>query len=639
MRVIKSGLAALTTVFLGVGSTYGQAGNPDYHFVRSEPLQIMHIDLGDVNYNFEGEATIGFTLRDSRAHIWLVIYTKDQPTPEGFGGPKSPIAPNGALWRKAGIPNMVTVVDKGQFEEGSHTITWDGMDFEGNKVESGNYTLYVIGLNDQDDANLVGVAGWNGFTNGFADALVDSEGQGWIISNARELPGASFNLHYVMYKIGEHNWLEDPTGYNLIFVPNGTGSWTTAINPDNIFEMWAASQYDNPDATLIEGAVGNSQQGLSAWIMAEDLSQGIPRAGFGDENSQITVLPTPNTNKYAGITYHNGLLYLTRGRWQTDPPLSEILVLDAQTGELIELIDMNEWWLDTGIDPESGDETTLTVGPNNLFANDTGLYMTSGGFGRSGVTASFGRFMLTDFDANPIWVNGNGDDIGDVIAPEVAEALGMTARVNEASTIEATSAGFVAISEEGIGAEQLHYGAIVGPDGAGLFHIDIAKAPQSPGPWSSGIDIIHEGSDYDGIYYTTFDSTFFHEHAIWNEIAHAPFRIAQAIIGTSVETAVEEMDGAPLPEQYVLSDAYPNPFNPETTIEFALPQEGPALMMVYNIQGQKVKTLVNKVLPAGQYRAVWDGTDTSGRAVSSGVYLYRLRSGSFVETKRMSLLK
>ena len=639
MRVIKPGLAALTAVFLGVGSTYGQAGNPDYHFVRSEPPQIMHIDLGDVNYDFEGEATIGFTLRDSRAHIWLVIYTKDQPTPEGFGGPKSPIAPNGALWRKAGIPNMVTVVDKGQFEEGSHTITWDGTDFEGNKVESGDYTLYVIGLNDQDDANLVGVAGWNGFTNGFADALVDSEGQGWIISNARELPGASFNLHYVMYKIGENNWLENPTGYNLIFVPNGTGSWTTTINPDNILEMWAASQYDNPDADLIEGAVGNSQQGVSAWIMAEDLSQGIPRAGFGDENSQISVLPTPHTNKYAAITYHNGLLYLARGRWQTDPPLSELLVLDAETGDLVRSIDMNEWWLDTGIDPESGDETTLTVGPNNLFANDNGIYMTSGGFGRSGVTASFGRIMLTDFDGNPIWINGNGDDIGDVIAPEVAEPLGMTSRINEASTIEATSAGFVAISEEGIGEEQLHYGALVGPDGAGLFHIDIANAPQSPGPWSSGIDIIHEGSDYDGIYYTTFDSTFFHEHAIWNEIAHAPFRIAEAVIGPDVATVVEEMAGAPTPDQYALSDAYPNPFNPETTIEFALPQEGPALMMVFNIQGQKVKTLVNEVLPAGQYRAVWDGTDTSGRAVSSGVYLYRLRSGSFVETKKVSFIK
>ena len=203
MKVIKRGLAALTAVFLGVGSTYGQAGNPDYHFIRSEPPQIMHIDLGDVSYDFQGEATIPFTLRDSRAHIWLVVYTKDQPTPEGWGGPTSPIAPNGALWRKAGMPHMVTVVDKGQFEEGSHTITWDGTDFEGNKVESGDYTLYVIGLNDQDDANLVGILGNGLSAYGRADVLLDSStGQGWIAGAAETLMGLFEANHIVMIRIG-----------------------------------------------------------------------------------------------------------------------------------------------------------------------------------------------------------------------------------------------------------------------------------------------------------------------------------------------------------------------------------------------------------------------------------------------------
>ena len=249
--------------------------------------------------------------------------------------------------------------------------------------------------------------------------------------------------------------------------------------------------------------------------------------------------------------------------------------------------------------------------------------------------------MKMDFEGNPIWINERGDGFGDVISQTTADALGIVIQYKGVMAINAASNGFSLISEENGSREmeQDHFGAVIGPDGAGLFHVDITNSPPSPRPWSSGIDMIHEGSAYDGIYIVVQDSEYQEAHGAKTQIAHLPFRISEAVIGPDMATAVEEMAGAPTPDQYVLSDAYPNPFNPETTIEFALPQEGPALMMVFNIQGQKVKTLVNEVLPAGQYRAVWDGTDTSGRAVSSGVYLYRLRSGSFVETKRVSFIK
>jgi flagellar hook assembly protein FlgD len=60
---------------------------------------------------------------------------------------------------------------------------------------------------------------------------------------------------------------------------------------------------------------------------------------------------------------------------------------------------------------------------------------------------------------------------------------------------------------------------------------------------------------------------------------------------------------------------------------------------VYNIRGQRIKTLVNDHFPAGRHSAVWNGTDDNGRVVSSGVYFYRMTAGEFTETRRMLLMK
>ncbi len=84
---------------------------------------------------------------------------------------------------------------------------------------------------------------------------------------------------------------------------------------------------------------------------------------------------------------------------------------------------------------------------------------------------------------------------------------------------------------------------------------------------------------------------------------------------------------------------FPNPFNPVTNISFALSNPATVELSVYNVLGRKVATLINGDLPAGEHIVDWDGTDNTGRGVSSGVYFYRLTTGSFSESKKMLLLK
>ena len=99
--------------------------------------------------------------------------------------------------------------------------------------------------------------------------------------------------------------------------------------------------------------------------------------------------------------------------------------------------------------------------------------------------------------------------------------------------------------------------------------------------------------------------------------------------------------GNSLPGQFELFQNDPNPFNPSTTVSYAIP-EGKSLftsLMIYNARGQLVKTLVSGMKGAGRYVVNWDGRDNYGRAVSSGVYFYRIQAGDFVKTRKMLLLK
>lgn len=93
------------------------------------------------------------------------------------------------------------------------------------------------------------------------------------------------------------------------------------------------------------------------------------------------------------------------------------------------------------------------------------------------------------------------------------------------------------------------------------------------------------------------------------------------------------------PVTFRLFQNYPNPFNSSTRIGYQLPNECQVKMSVYDITGRVVTILANENKQPGYYHVIWDGHDSTGRQVSSGVYMYRIRAGDFVETKRMLLLR
>ena len=106
---------------------------------------------------------------------------------------------------------------------------------------------------------------------------------------------------------------------------------------------------------------------------------------------------------------------------------------------------------------------------------------------------------------------------------------------------------------------------------------------------------------------------------------------------SSTKPVVLKTEDTPL--VFSLSQNAPNPFNPETIISYSLPQSEQVKLVIYNVLGQEIRTLVNAFKPAGRYRVVWNSKDDFGRSVSSGIYFYQITAGEFLDTRKMLILK
>lgn len=105
-------------------------------------------------------------------------------------------------------------------------------------------------------------------------------------------------------------------------------------------------------------------------------------------------------------------------------------------------------------------------------------------------------------------------------------------------------------------------------------------------------------------------------------------------VSQSAKRNTDDPDIAKIPENFELTQNYPNPFNPTTIIAFALPETGPVRLQVFDLNGKRIKELVNRNLTAGRYEISFD----AGK-LGSGIYVYRLTAGEFTQTRKMLLIK
>jgi len=104
-------------------------------------------------------------------------------------------------------------------------------------------------------------------------------------------------------------------------------------------------------------------------------------------------------------------------------------------------------------------------------------------------------------------------------------------------------------------------------------------------------------------------------------------------------TLDETTTAADMPTRYALSANYPNPFNPSTKIEFALPEAQYVRLAIFAVDGRRIATLKNESMSAGHHSVTWTGRDDRGGLVAAGVYFYRIQAGDFSQTQKMTLVK
>ncbi|MDZ7821593.1 MAG: two-component regulator propeller domain-containing protein [Candidatus Marinimicrobia bacterium] len=119
----------------------------------------------------------------------------------------------------------------------------------------------------------------------------------------------------------------------------------------------------------------------------------------------------------------------------------------------------------------------------------------------------------------------------------------------------------------------------------------------------------------------------------WNE---EPIigNVASAVFRKSVGTVNPDIPGT-----FTLSQNYPNPFNPTTTLQYGIPEASDVDLMIFDVTGRKIKSWQISSQQAGWHEVIWNGTNQSGQQVSTGVYIYCLRAGDFVDTKKMVFMK
>ncbi|MBE0565955.1 MAG: choice-of-anchor D domain-containing protein [Krumholzibacteria bacterium] len=430
-----------------------------------------------------------------------------------------------------------------------------------------------------------------------------------------------YSMQAILYPNGnivyQYNTLGTTTNSATIGIQNGTNddALMVAYNSEYVHEGLAILFQAAPSWLSVSADAGtiaaNGSTNLDVIMDAADLEP-------GDHVGALTLVSNDPANPsiVVEVVFHVGALAATASELAPD-------VLEDSD---------NVRWVMSYVELPAGTDLSLldisTVRLNGVVAANLTHWTVEGDFNQNGIPDMNFKFCRDEIeDILPA---------GDTVAVEITGEL--------ADTI-----CFIAVDSIRVIAPEL-----TTPNGGETFHIGQEVTIR----WTNPVD---RTVDYANLYYTLDDGETWEalarnvvtESHVWqtpllpSESARIRVFIYDQVgllgsdISDEVFTVTSSLSAVDdiIPVTYALRGAFPNPFNPKTTISYDLPRDGMTKLTIYDVRGRLVRTLVSQPMPRGRHEATWLGDDNQGRQMATGVYYYRIESGTFTATKAMTLLK
>ena len=546
-----------------------------------------------IHYEFDGsELEVPVTIKGTPASVFLTVYTKDMG--ESIGAVHSGHLGYHYVNK---IDTMIYISDTSLFDLGTNVITWDGTDVDGNAVPAGAYTYYVWGFDS---------------VNAKQRASAFIEGAGWY-------------RHPVIEEVGEDGGvLNNPLMHIL------EKRW--AIGSDPIDETMLETCYFN---ITDEHRFGESEaygptdwsQVYTQWVHTAGESMGwakwtwVPNgeAILDDNWGEDLVVSVKYYAYEPGVVTDGNYLYTSEDHELDTQGYVPFHVIDFD-GTFVESYDLSTW-ITKPAGPESGCTSILNMGVNAMqIAYGKVIPFDPGGCVEM-MLDPMRALDSGDPDDYIMWVNQNGDYINDKNWKEDDKCPWdcMASGPPYKMTRDADANLFMISQMHDLGAISF---TLMGPDGKGIDWFSFAGETAAARNFTQYVD---SGSPFDGIY---CDNKISEDEALKAGI----WFIGHDSIKGVITSAVAVADNAPA--AISVAQNSPNPFNPSTTIDFSLVENGNVMVDVFNVAGQKIDTLINENLSAGNHSVTWEAS-----GFSAGVYFYTVKTGDFTKTMKMTLLK
>jgi len=304
-----------------------------------------------------------------------------------------------------------------------------------------------------------------------------------------------------------------------------------------------------------------------------------------------------------------------------------------------------------GVDQTGGHVTIISHSPNYTIYYDPASDFTAGGTVTVNVTAqdlaptansfdstytfTIGESQVTETKTDTVGQNG-GTITDDTTGIEITIPAGVLDDSTEITIGTVDSPPPLPDSVNGIGLAYHFW-----PDGLQFTDSITIRIPYTQNDLDSAG--VTDPMDIPIYYFSTTEGKWMKLTVVNADNGYLYVRVKKfcyLVFGRIITTGVSERElDMAVPSDFMLMQNYPNPFNPTTTITYSIPQQKNVLLEVFNVRGEKVATLVNGRMRAGTYTVSWNGKDSFGRSVPSGIYLCKIRTGSYQHTIRMLLLK